>query len=560
MFMSEARKQQGVDALGKYYKQQGLSDAEANFRILKAQESIKVTNQAEWVELMATGVATNIIGSKGVTMAEKYVAPRIVGGTTFTSVLSKIPTGIGIAASKLPLVGKWAGPAIKSLATQEGVRYAATRTIGMIPAGAAEAMIFTGAQKQYRYNKEPTKQEYIKAGIIGGLSALGAQTIIERNYPRTATGGVIKPDFSFAPKFERPTKSEALLFVGDPLEPVSDALTTLFGGAKGIKTNTFANTLVNTNINPYTNSFAYMGDTFVTPLSSTNTNLQSYTDTNTNAYPSVVTLTKTPTTEQPFSFSQVQSYVAPKVNSLTRVIKTNTQLPSYVDTTNYAEVFVNNPYTNPVPSTNTNTNPRPSTNPYVNPAVNPEVNPNVNPNVLPEVNPDANVNVINKLPPIFGWYGGFGSGTEGRRSSKGVKEWIIGNKIATYGEDWFAKQQQKTKVAEAAFKHGTSSQFRLAPQGMQVMNRVNRLPTQQFNTQPQFNMPQQQFIMREPQIQYNVEPQNFGIHQKPQETPRQRAQRAVERGFGKIQSLTVEKIRGKHKATKFGSNKIKGWK
>ena len=550
--MSSSRLQKGVNALYDYYKQQGLSDQEAEFRVLKAQDSLKISNQREWVDLAAAGVVTNYLGEKGVAFAEEKIAPTITRGIPFLE-----------GASKIPIIGNtFLGKALSEGATTPGARYLATRVLGMAPAGALEGIYFTGAQQGGRYYGEMTPGDYARGGIIGAVSAPMAQMFIEKNYIKTLAGGAIDPraewvqlfgkDLSKPTRVDIPTLRETALFTTDPLEPVSDALTKMTAGIR-------SNTKVTTS--PFGNIFSNTGDTWglsdnwayanarMTPTVQNPMSIVPYQGVNTLdtqigvRQPSVFTNTNV----QPYTFTNVQPYTEQNVRALTNtniLPMVNTQVVPYSDVFPLVNVNVN-PDVNPLVNVNPNVNINPyvNTNPDVNPLVN--VNPNVNPEVNPEVNPNVNVN--SRFPFAAGWLGSLGGSTGSTRTGRGVNEWIVGNKIATYGEDWFAKQQQKASAAEYAFKG--QQQFRLAPQGVQVVNRI--MPQQHFKmpqmSKPQFNIPQQQF--------YKVETQ-----QKLTETPRQHAQRAVENGFGKIKTLTVEKIRGNSKALKHNPDRIKGWK
>jgi hypothetical protein len=557
-FMSEDRLQQGINALGDYYKQQGLSDSEANYRILKAQESLAISNQREIAELVAAGVVTNIVGAKGVTWAEKVVAPKITG----TSLAGKATSKILTTTSKIPLLPGFLKKRFGEAGTAEGLRYLTTRTLGMAPAGALEAVYFTGAQQGLRYNQEMTPKQYWTAAAIGAASAPLAQMFIEKNFPTTIYGGVERPQVvirGYNPKtgwkmnvagkpLNLPNLREVGLFSVDPLEPISDAFTQFGEGAlqsaKGIRVAPLVFTNVNTNTQPIDASYNVVSEGFSTSPNtqimpySTNTEIAPYTYASTKTSPLVVSSTRVPTplmstNADLFTYS-ANTRVSPYVQS---------QMPTLTDTLPYINTDV-------VPYTNVNA--MVNVNPNVNTNVNPEVT--VQPYVYPEVNTNINPFVANKFPPMVGWQGSLGESQLGEHVGRKYKEWIIGNKIATYGEDWMAQQQQKAINLENAIKG--QQQLRLAGQGVAVVNRI--IPRQQVRMpqmqQQQFRMPQ----MPQPQLYTTIPRINeYGVVHKSEITPKQRAQLAVERGFGPIKPLTTEKIRGTHKV--LGKHKIMGW-
>jgi len=522
-FMSEARRQQGINALVDYYKQQGLSDTEADYRISKVQEGIKISNQREWVELASAGIGTNILGAKGVTIAQKFVAPKITKG---------VPLLYG--AKNIPLVGKtFLGKALSEASTKTGARYLATRILGMAPAGALEGMYFTGAQLGGRYGAEMKPSDYVRGAIIGGISAPLAQMYIERNFPRTAFGGVERPEVAYTKVFgkklskptiiERPTARETVLFVSDPLEPISDALTKMIPDiAKGVRTT----------VAPFTTAVT-QGYTWTTDKG-----VYKFTPAWAPTYSQVLAETKAPKSVKPVTTAVTD--VVPLVKEMELVSKTKTvprgaiqtlvREPTYVaprPLTSTVMELQTQPLTQVLPQTQLPVQPLTSTltNVELLAKVQPTVSvqPYVYPSVQPQVQTQPNVITVDKFPPVVGWEGSLGESVAGAYKKRGYKEWLIANPIAQYGEEWMARQQAKAVAVEAAI--AGRQQFRLAPQGMQVINRV--LP--------------QQFVMPQQQQFYKVEPQ---------ETTRQRAQRAVERGFGTLTPLTSSKVSGMFKSRK----------
>jgi len=507
--MPQSRLQMGVDALYDYYKLQGLSDQEALYRVSKVQDSIKINNQAEFLELISAGVGTNIAGGYGTKWAQGVVQPAI----------SKyLPALTGAAATKTAWVG--------------------SRVLGMAPAGALEGVYFTGAQKGGRYDLPMTGADYVKGAGIGAITAPAAQMFIELPFTKLPTGAVLRPKMTVT----RPTWREGGLFAVDPLEPISDVFTDVTVPKVGISSIPITGSWSEgyTFTSPYVNPVTELPNTYkFTPGFST-----SFMDTFVSPYTSTAT--------------EVAPYVSSKDLVLTDTKDITRQSKAITDVLPmaYNENVKNLPMLMPETSPLVQPEVYPLVNTNVNPLVYPNVNTNVEPYVYPNTNPFPDVITANKFPPWTGWMGSLGESELGATTGKRYKEWLIGNKIATYGEDWMAKQQMKAANLQAAIKG--QQPLRMVGQGVAVVNRI--IPRQQIRmpqmSQQQFRMPQ----MTQPQI-YNTIPRmnEYNVVHKSELTPRQKAQIAVERGFGQIKPLTNDKIKGNRKYLKPTIHKSKGW-